>query len=313
MGPAARPGVRVRAVRRRRPQTWVVIALVCGLATAALWATTLLGSSRSARLIGAWSTLAWVMLVGLAVSVPLLVVSGATVSFSDSQLLHLTAAGIANSGGLLLVYAALRRGKVALVGPIVSTEGAIGAILAFMAGDTVTAAAAGLLAVIAIGVVLAAMERPGAGSVAEEGPQSTGGRTAVTVALALGGALLFGINLYATSRVAVQLPIAWAILPARLAGVLGIALPLILTGRLRLTRAVVPLVILVGLAEVAGTATFAIGARESAAVTSVIASQFAGIAAIAAFLLFGERLGRVQVAGVVIIAVGVGTLAALQS
>lgn len=290
-----------------------MIALVCGLVTAALWATTLLGSSRSTRLIGAWSTLAWVMIVGLTVAVPLLVMTGAPVSFSDYELVHLVAAGLANSGGLLLVYTALRRGKVALVGPIVSTEGAIGATLAIIAGDPVTAAAAGLLAIIAFGVVLAAMERPGDAPADAGPPRAAGGSTAVTVAFALGGALLFGVNLYATSRIASQLPIAWVILPARLAGVLGVSLPLILTRRLRITRAAVPLVILVGLAEVAGMATFAIGARESAAVTSVIASQFAGIAALVAFLLFGERLSRVQVAGVVIIAIGVGSLAALQA
>lgn len=291
-----------------------MIALVCGLATAALWATTLLGSSRSARLIGPWSTLAWVMLVGLAVSLPLLVVTGATVSFTDFELLHLVIAGLANSGGLLLVYGALQRGKVALVGPIVSTEGAIGATLAVIAGDPVTAAAAGLLSIIAIGVVLAAVERPGDRPRAtENGPLASGGSTIVTVALALGGALLFGVNLYATSRIAAELPLAWVILPARLAGVLIVSIPLLLSRRLRLTRAALPLVVLVGLAEVAGMATFATGARESAAVTSVIASQFAGIAAIVAFLLFGERLSRVQVAGVVIIAVGVGALAALQA
>jgi drug/metabolite transporter (DMT)-like permease len=287
--------------------------VVFGLATATLWALTLLVSSRSARLIGAWSTLGWVMLVGLAVSVPLLLVTGARVTFSEFELTHLVVIGLANSGGLLLVYSALQRGKVALVGPIVSTEGAIGATLAIVAGDPVTAAAAALLAIITIGVVFAAVERPEAGAAETEPTRSTRSTTTTTVALALGGALLFGINLYATSRIAVQLPIVWAILPARIAGVIGVSLPLILTRRLRMTRAAAPLVGLVGLAEVAGVATFAIGARESAAITAVIASQFAGIAALVAFLFFGERLSRLQVAGVVTIAIGVGSLAALQA
>ena len=66
---------------------------------------------------------------------------------------------------------------------------------------------------------------------------------------------------------------------------------------------------MVGLAEVAGIATYAIGSRDSAPIASVIASQFAGIAAVAAFFLFGERLGRVQVIGVAVIAVGVALLA----
>jgi drug/metabolite transporter (DMT)-like permease len=290
-----------------------MIALLCGMATAGFWATTLLASSRSSRLIGPWSTLAWVMLVGLAVALPLLLVTGATVSFTDYELVHLVAAGVANSGGLLLVYAALRRGKVALVGPIVSTEGAIAAVLAIIAGDPVSAAASVLLAVVAFGVVLAAMERPAEPSTGGHGPPPSGGSAVVTVGLAIGGALLFGVNLYATGRVAAELPIAWVILPARLAGVLAVSIPLIVTRRLRLTRPAVPFVVVVGLAEIAGMATFAIGARESAAVTSVIASQFAGIAALVAFVLFGERLSRVQVAGVVIIAIGVATLAAVQA
>jgi drug/metabolite transporter (DMT)-like permease len=135
----------------------------------------------------------------------------------------------------------------------------------------------------------------------------------VTALLALAGALLFGINLYVTSRIAVDLPVAWAILPARVAGVLGVTIPLILSRRLQLVRPAVPFVVLVGLAEVAGVATFSFGARESAAVTAVIASQFAGIAALLAFVLFGERLGRVQVAGVIVIAIGVAALAATRA
>ena len=135
----------------------------------------------------------------------------------------------------------------------------------------------------------------------------------VTALLALGGALLFGINLYATSRIATDLPIAWAVLPARVAGVIGVTIPLLLMRRLHLTRAAAPFVVFVGLAEVAGTATYAFAARESTAIAAVIASQFAGIAAIAAFFLYGERLDRIQMAGVVTIAIGVAMLAALQS
>jgi drug/metabolite transporter (DMT)-like permease len=290
-----------------------MVSLVFGLLTASLWAATLLGSSRSSRIIGAWSTLAWVMLVGIVVAVPLVVVTGPMPDLSGEALRNLVVAGLANTGGLLLIYGALQRGKVALVGPIASTEGAIAAVFAIVAGDPVTAAAAALLALIAIGVVLAAVESPGDVPARPAPTRVTSRATATTIGLALGGALLFGVNLYTTSRIASELPIAWAVLPARLAGVIGVAVPLILLRRLRITRQAVPLVLLVGLAEVGGTATFAIGARESAAVTSVIASQFAGIAAIVAFLLFGERLGRVQLAGVVIIAVGVASLAALQA
>ncbi len=290
-----------------------VIAILGGLGTALLWATTLLGSQRSSRLIGAWSTLAWVMLVGLVVAVPAVLLTGTNVSLDGRDMLHLAVAGVANSAGLLLVYTALRRGKVGVVGPIVSTEGAIGATLAVVAGDPISGAAIGILALIAVGVVMASIERSADALDPSANAPTPGTSALVTAALALGGAILFGINLYVTSRLATDLPLAWAILPARVAGVLGVTIPLLVGRRLRLTRSAVPFVVLVGLAEVGGVVTFSLGARESAAITAVIASQFAGIAAIAAFLLYGERLTRVQVAGVVVIAAGVAALAFLQA
>jgi drug/metabolite transporter (DMT)-like permease len=294
-----------------------MIAILGGLATAVLWASTLLGSARASRLIGPWSTLAWVMLIGLAVALPLVLLTGTDVRLTSGDLLNLAIAGVANSGGLLLGYAALRRGKVAVVGPIVSTEGAIGAVLAIIAGDPVSAATGVLLAVIAAGVVLASVERSADRAVEDDdtrpNPDATGRSAAVTACLAMGAAILFGINLFVTSRIADALPVAWSILPARVAGVVAVSLPLILTRRINIRREAVPFLVLVGLAEVAGIATFALGARDSAPVTSVIASQFAGIAAVVAFVLFRERLSRIQVAGVATIAVGVAGLALLRA
>jgi drug/metabolite transporter (DMT)-like permease len=287
-----------------------VIAIVGGLATAVLWASTLLGSARSARLIGSWSTLGWVMLVGLVVSIPLVVVTSPPVTLTQEQLIYLTVAGLANSIGLLLVYTALQRGKVGVVGPIVSTEGAIGATLAVMAGDAISGPTLALLALIAAGVSLAAYERR---VIPEEGDTRPTVSAPVTAAIALGAAVLFGINLFATSRVAEDLPLAWTVLPARVAGVVLVTIPLVLMRRLRIVRPVVGVVIFVGLAEVLGTATYAFGSRDSAPIAAVLASQFAGIAAIAAFFLFGERLNRLQIAGVVLIAIGVATLALLQA
>jgi drug/metabolite transporter (DMT)-like permease len=82
-------------------------------------------------------------------------------------------------------------------------------------------------------------------------------------------------------------------------------LPLALTGRLRLTRAAAPLVVTGGVCEVLGFASFALGARDGLAVAAVLASQFAALAGLAAFLLFCERLSRMQLSGVAIVAVGV--------
>ncbi|MEO7979299.1 MAG: hypothetical protein ABI807_00115 [Sporichthyaceae bacterium] len=93
----------------------------------------------------------------------------------------------------------------------------------------------------------------------------------------------------------------------------AIALPLVARRRLTLTRPAAPLVVVAGLCEVLGFAAFATGARHGLAVAAVLASQFAGLAAIAAYLLFHERLTRWQVSGVTVVAVGVATLAAVRA
>ena len=68
-----------------------------------------------------------------------------------------------------------------------------------------------------------------------------------------------------------------------------------------------------GIAEVVGFASFAVGARHGVAVAAVLASQFAAIAAVAAYVLFQERLGRIQIVGVTTIVVGVAVLTWLQA
>lgn len=126
--------------------------------------------------------------------------------------------------------------------------------------------------------------------------------------LATCGALVFGIALYATGNLSDELPIAWLLLPARSVGVIALFIPLLLLRKLRLTKAAAPYVVLAGFVEVLGFTCYSIGAQYGVAVTAVLASQFAPIAAIMAYLLFKEKLGRVQIAGVAIIVAGVVAL-----
>ena len=299
------------ALRRDRADFDAMLAILGGLVTACLWCSTLLGSARASRLIGSWAALGWVMLVGIVVAVPAVVLTAPSPTLTARDIAYLITAGVSNTGGLLLTYTALRRGKVAVVGPIASTEGAIGATIAIFAGDPVSAATIGVLALIAIGVVLASIERgPSDVAAAGDPPRASG---PVTAAIALAGALLFGLNLFAISRLADTVPLAWTVLPARVAGFAGVTIPLVLMHRLSIVRAAVPFVVLVGLAEVAGIATYAIAATDSAPVASVISSQFAEIADVVAFVFFGERLTRVQTAGVVTIVAGVTLLALVQA
>jgi drug/metabolite transporter (DMT)-like permease len=73
------------------------------------------------------------------------------------------------------------------------------------------------------------------------------------------------------------------------------------------------LVVLAGLLEALGSGIYVVAASSDIAVAAVLSSQFAAIAAVGGFLLFGERLQRVQVAGVVVVAVGVTALSAVRA
>jgi drug/metabolite transporter (DMT)-like permease len=95
--------------------------------------------------------------------------------------------------------------------------------------------------------------------------------------------------------------------------VAAVTLPLALSGRLRVARRASPLVALAGAAEVGGFLLFAVAARHGIAVSAVLGSQFAALAAVGAFVLFRERLARIQVAGAVTIVLGVAALSGLRA
>ena len=307
-----------------------MIAILGGLGAAVLWAAATLCSSRSSRMLGSRVVLAWVMIVGVVVGLPMAIASPGPTSLEVSTIGLLGVAGICYVIGLQLTYAALRLGKVSIVAPIVATEGAIGALIAVVFGDRIGIVAGIMLAVIAAGVVLSTLE-PGRTDVpagdfdlvaeaidgpapdVQATPTATGERpidTRRAALLSIAAALVFGVGLVAAGKSAALVPVTWVAATARLVGIVVVVLPLLLQGRLRVTRATLPLVVIAGVGEVIGSMLAAWGSRESIAISAVMGSQFAAIAAVAAYVLFRERLGRLQLIGVALIVGGVTTLAA---
>ena len=283
-----------------------MLAIVGGLGAALVFATVTLCNSRSTRMIGPAQLLAWVMLIGLAITAPLAFARGIPDGLDAEAAAWMAVAGVGNVAGLLLAYSALRLGKVGVIAPLVSTQGAIAAVIAIVGGEQVGTEVAILLAVIAIGIWLAAVASPEE----QDGSPRQDKRAAM---FAIGAAVAIGWSLYAIAQVSIALPVVWALLPSRVIGVLVVTLPLAARSGLRMTREALPLVLVAGVFEVAGFALFAFGARHGIAVSAVLSSQFAAIAAIAAYILFRERLSPVQLAGVAVIVAGVGTLSGVQA
>lgn len=283
-----------------------MIAILGGLGAATVFAAATLCASRSTRMIGSGSVLAWVMIVGFLIVAPWAAAEGAPEGLDGSSIAWLLVAGMGHVAGLFLAYSALRIGKVGLVAPIVSTEGAIAAVIAAIAGESIAAGVGIALGVIALGILLASASR-------DDDPTAAFTPAPVVAGYAVAAALCFGFGLYATARVSAELPLVWALVPARIAGLVVIALPLAATARLRLTRPALPLVLVSGVAEIVGFALFAVGSRSSVAVSAVLASQFGAVAAVAAYFLFRERLVPLQVTGIVLIVAGVSVLSLLQA
>jgi drug/metabolite transporter (DMT)-like permease len=306
-----------------------MIAIIGGLVAAVLWALANLVSSRSARIIGEDSTLAWMMLVGLIVTTPLAVASGPLPDFTPTALLWLTGSGLGSVVGLAFLYRGLRVGKVGVVAALGSTEGALAAGVSVLRGESLPPLAIAMLAVVAIGIVAVGLaSRPsetapeGIGAAVDEATSpDAGGSAAVdeahderqAVAFGVAAALCFGLAIYSTGQAGLLVAPMVAVMPARIAGVVGVLLPLALLGRLRLSRRAIPMVVVIGLGEVFGNAAYILGARESLAISAVLASQYGAVAAVAAFFAFRERLSRTQIAGIVTIAIGVAVLSAVRA
>ncbi len=273
------------------------MAVIGGLGAALAWALATLAAARASRELGPWSTTALVIFIGLIATLPLLIIETPPETVATEDVLWLVVAGLGYSVGMVFNYTALAGGKVPVTAPIVSTEGSIAAALAVLTGEAASPLLGAMLVLIAVGVFVVALQ-PGGGA------DVLSGGGARYVGYAVLAALVFGVGLYGAGRASEGVPASWVVAAGRIAGVALLTVPLAVTRRLRFRGSVLPFLVFAGLAEVAGMYLFAWGAAESIAVTSVLSTQFAVIAALMAHTL-GERISSRQWLGVAAVTVGV--------
>jgi drug/metabolite transporter (DMT)-like permease len=278
------------------------MAILGGVLASLCFAVSSLCASAATRAVGPAVTLAGIMVVGLILVVPPTVLLGDAGQLSPGTVALMAVIGVSNVAGLRIEYLALRRGKVGVVVAIVSSDGAIAAVLAVLFGLHLAARTALLLLIISVGVLFA-------GSSPDPPDRSDVGPGLRSGVLALLAACLFGVNLYVTGHVGRNISVVWVLLPARLVGTAAFAVPLAIRRVPRPGGRVLALLATAGVAEVLGIISYTVGARHQLAVAAVIASQFAALATVGAYFVFGERLNRSQIAGLITVAVGVGLLA----
>lgn len=279
----------------------MLIAIAAGLLTAAAFTGTAMATRHSSRVIGGPSTIAWLMLADLVGCAAAIAVTRPPVP-AEVQLGWLVIAGVSFVVAGLFAAAAFKRGGLAIVQSIVSTEGAVTAGLAIIAGESVGALVGAAIVLIAVGAVCAAYSQDPDGS-----PRTT---PYSSVASACAAALGFGVSLYATGRVSSHVSVWVAAAGPPVAATILLAVPLAVSRHLRFERRLTLALAGGGLLQCASIVTFAVGARHSIAVTGIVAGQSGMMAALAGFIWFSERLSRLQLAGIAAIGLGIAMVSA---
>ena len=290
---------------RMPPHLAAVIAILGGLGTAVCWAMSLLGSSRSARLIGAVVDARLGDAHRLRRHLPAVVLRGLPVELGRPRSSLLA---VVRHRELVGCSSSTRRSGAArsrVVGPIVSTEGAIGAVIAVVAGERRHrgAGAASSRSIASASSSRRRSARPPTGR-STRPARCRPGRDRALLLPSAARVLLRDQPL--RDEPDRRRRCRW---PGRSCrpgspGVVGVAHPAArCSRRLRLTRAAAPFVLVTGLAEVARHRDVRVrGPRGDRDRGGHLLAVRARSPRSRRSSCFGERLTRVQVIGVVTIA-----------
>lgn len=240
----------------------------------------------------------------LLVAVPFFVESGPTAS----AVAWGGASGAAGATGVLFLYKGLAAGRMSVVAPITSVEAAVVPVVWGLAAGERPAIVALVGVVVALAaVVLVAGFDPGEAA-GEDGSGSTerGGRLAPGVAEALIAGVAFGAFFVLLDGAGDETGL-WPLVGGRTAS-LTILTILVLARRERISAAPgtrVPIVA-AGVLDVAANLLYLLATREGLlSIVAVLTSLYPASTILLARIVLGERMGRLQVAGLVLAAAGV--------
>ena len=276
-----------------------MLALAISLASAFSWGVSdFLGGVQSRRLpvLGVLAVSQPAGLILIALIIPL---TGAD-PISADKLIVAFLAGAASLGGLGAFYAAMAMGTVSVVAPIA----ALGVVVPVAVGLAVGEAPApiqlaGLVPAMGGVVILSYEENPEHVRVVRR-----------SIVLAIVAGLGFGVFFTGLDLAAADRP-GWAILAVRVGGVTTVAAALLVARpRLDAVPAAAPVLITIGAFDVLANALFAVASTKGVLpVVAVGGSMYPAFTVALAHGVLGERLARIQWAGVVLALAGVVMIA----
>jgi drug/metabolite transporter (DMT)-like permease len=257
--------------------------------------------ARSARLVRPAATAAHYVGYQVLLLSPFAVFDLIEGSLAGTGALVVLAGGVCQGLGIRCFATALRGGAVGVLTGLLSLMGGVAAILSVLSGDTLSWAVTAGLALASVGGVIL---------VAAPGQRASAASVRLTlVAVVLNGASLWLLSLG-------DLGLALSLFAFNLGALATICMLEVVRGdpiRLSERDSRPHLLLLAAVLGVFGLAAFAVGADAgSPAVTAVLATQFAAVAAIGGVLAFGERMSARQLAGLATLIAGVSVVAALS-
>lgn len=279
-----------------------------GLVAAGCWGTTEFVARLSGRGIGPANTLLGMLVVAMAIVSLWVWIDGAAFSWTAAGLHWLVATGVGFAGGLLLLFASLTRGPVAVASPVVSSYPAFIVIGALALGIVPTPVQAAAIVAILVGVAVVARyahpEEPG-----EDGAGADR-RIWPTVALGVASAAVFAMGIMAgreASAIYGELHALWF---NRLFALLSLAAyMLIVRTSVDLPQRWWPALAAMGLLDTLGVMAIFIGtAGEGAAVAAATSAPVTVVTVVLAAIFLRERVPPIQWCGIAIVVAGAATL-----
>lgn len=267
------------------------MAVLLALCSAALYGAGDFFGGLSSRRAPALLVVGLSQLVGLLVAVLLAFALGGQLTVADAG--WGAAGGIAGAAGLGIFYRALADGSMSVVAPATAVCTAAVPVLAGLAGGDVVSAPA------FAGLVLAL---PAVGLVARE--RGSSARVDLrTVVVALLAGTFFGTFLVLLDRTSDGSGL-WPVVVARLASSVAVGVLLVVLSAARraaphLSRAVVPLVVAAGVADMSANVLYLLAVRAGQlSIVGLLSSLYPVSTVLLATLVLRERLSKVQLAGV---------------
>ncbi len=274
-----------------------MLTILVGLSSAFSYATSDLLSQRVTRAARALTQVAWVLITGALIIVPIaLLVDGLPAGGAQWRAAGAAAlAGVAYFGAFLCLLRALHSGDLGLVSALNALQGAYAAVVFVFLGQRITPLLSVALVLCAAGAVLASIEGRA--------------RTAKGVPWAVASGLLFACVMVLYSYAHAISWLSQAAISRSVSALIAVPAAL-LTGGFALPRALRATSVGAGVLELCGLMCFTIAlAMGPLTVAAITTTQFGTFAVILGVALLHERPRRHQWAGLACTLVGVTLLA----